>query len=240
VYLPACINRIYGGADRNAPSVVEALVTASERAGKPVWIPDDAAGHCCGTPWTSKGHPEAHAWMARKTADALLRWTGGGELPVVIDASSCAGGLLHELPGALDEARAERFGAVQVLDSVAWAFDHLLPALDVRRAGSVAVHPTCSTRHLGMTVKLQRLAEALGEDVYTPPSAFCCGFAGDRGMLHPELTRSATGPEADEIRARSFDAHVSSNRTCEIGLTAGTGRPYVSVMQLLEERSRPA
>jgi D-lactate dehydrogenase len=89
-----------------------------------------------------------------------------------------------------------------------------------------------------MTVKLQQLAEALADDVYVPPSAYCCGFAGDRGMLHPELTAAATAPEAAEVNARTFDAYVSSNRTCEIGLESGTGHPYVSIIQLLEERSR--
>jgi D-lactate dehydrogenase len=175
--------------------------------------------------------------MARKTAAALWRWSDEGKLPVVIDASSCAGGLLHEVPGALGEEAAERHGRIEILDSIAWAHDRLLPALDVRPAGPIAVHPTCSTRHLGMTAKLEALAGALGE-AYVPPSAFCCGFAGDRGMLHPELTASATRPEAEEVAARSFDAFVSSNRTCEIGMTSGTGNPYVSIVQLLEERSR--
>jgi D-lactate dehydrogenase len=233
VYLPACVNRIYGG------GVVAALVAVSERAGLPVWIPDDAPGHCCGTPWASKGHRAAHAWMARKTAEALWRWSDAGRLPVVIDASSCAGGLLDELPGALDDEAAERHRSLTVLDSIEWAHDHLLPKLDIERTRSVAVHPTCSTRHLNLTVTLQRLAEALADDVYVPPSAFCCGFAGDRGMLHPELTAAATAPEAAELAGRSFDACVSSNRTCEIGMTTGTGRPYVSVIELLERRSRP-
>ena len=46
---PACINRIFG------PSLPAALVRVSERAGVPLWIPDDAPGHCCAVPWTSKG-----------------------------------------------------------------------------------------------------------------------------------------------------------------------------------------
>jgi D-lactate dehydrogenase len=238
VYLPACVNRIFGAAGEG-PTVVEALVAISARAGLPVWIPDDAPGHCCGTPWSSKGHPDAHAWMARKTADALWRWSDGGRLPIVIDASSCAGGLLDELPGALDEEAAERHRSLTILDSIAWAHDHLLPKLSPSRVVSAAVHPTCSTRHLGMTVKLQALAEALAEDVYVPPSAYCCGFAGDRGMLHPELTAAATAPEAAEVNARTFDAYVSSNRTCEIGLQSGTGHPYRSIVQLVEETTRP-
>jgi D-lactate dehydrogenase len=240
VYLPSCVNRIFGAANgREAPAtVVEALVALSARAGKPVWIPPDAPGHCCGTPWASKGFRQAHALMAAKTADALWRWTDGGRLPVVIDASSCSGALRDELPGALPNQQAERHGRLEILDSIDWLHDHLLPQLDLPHTGSIAVHPTCSTRHMDATVKLQHVAEALAEDVYIPPSAFCCGYAGDRGMLHPELTQSATAAEAAELAPRRFDAYVSNNRTCEIGMTNGTGRPYTSLVQLAEERSR--
>src|SRR3954467_4946256 len=132
VYLPACVNRIFGSAD-GEPTVVEALGAVSARAGKPLWIPPDAPGHCCGTPWTSKGHPAAHALMAAKTADALWRWSEGGHLPVVIDASSCSGGLRDEVPDALPEERAERHRSLQILDSVDWLHDHLLPELDIPR-----------------------------------------------------------------------------------------------------------
>ena len=237
VYLPACVNRIFG-AQAGESTVVEAMVAVSARAGQPVWIPPDAAGHCCGTPWTSKGQRDAHAWMAQHTSDALWRWTDGGRLPVVMDASSCTGGLRDEAPLALDDEHAERHRKLTILDSVEWLHDHVIPGLEIARTGSIAVHPTCSTRHMGTTVELQRIAEALADDVYVPPSAFCCGFAGDRGMLHPELTESATAPEAAEVSARTFDAYVSSNRTCEIGLQQGTGFPYVSVAQLLDELTR--
>jgi D-lactate dehydrogenase len=211
VYLPACVNRIFGaanGREGGPATVVEALVALSARAGKPVWIPPDAPGHCCGTPWASKGFRQAHALMAAKTADALWRWSDGGRLPVVIDASSCSGALRDELPGALSDQQVERQARLEILDSVDWLHDHLLPQLDLPRTGSIAIHPTCSTRHMDATVKLQRVGEALAEDVYIPPSAFCCGFAGDRGMLHPELTRSATEAEAAELASRQFDTYV--------------------------------
>jgi D-lactate dehydrogenase len=91
---------------------------------------------------------------------------------------------------------------------------------------------------MGMTVKLQQLAEALAEDVYVPPSATCCGFAGDRGFSHPELTAAATADQAAELSGRDFDAYLSSNRTCEIGLARATGESYESFVFLLEELTR--
>jgi D-lactate dehydrogenase len=102
----------------------------------------------------------------------------------------------------------------------------------------LALFPTTGRNANAASRSSTRVTEALAEDVYVPPSAFCCGFAGDRGMLHPELTASATEAEAAELAPRRFDAYVSNNRTCEIGLTNGTGRPYTSLVQLAEERSR--
>jgi D-lactate dehydrogenase len=54
-------------------------------------------------------------------------------------------------------------------------------------------------------------------------------------MLHPELTAAATADEAAELAGRSFDAHVCGNRTCEIGLSEATGRPYTSFIHLLDQ-----
>jgi D-lactate dehydrogenase len=71
-----------------------------------------------------------------------------------------------------------------------------------------------------------------------PPAATCCGFAGDRGLLHPELPASALRDEAAELAQRPCDAYVSSNRTCEIGLRQVTGKPFRSFVFLMEEATR--
>jgi D-lactate dehydrogenase len=102
-----------------------------------------------------------------------------------------------------------------------------------------AVHPTCSTTRLGTTPDLLALAAALAEEVRVPDSWACCGFAGDRGMLHPELTASATRTQAEEVRAMGADVHLSSNRTCELGMTRATGSAYRHVLEVLEEATRP-
>ena len=91
---------------------------------------------------------------------------------------------------------------------------------------------------MGLAPRLRALADALAEDVYVAPSATCCGFAGDRGISHPELTAAATADQAAELAGRDFDAHLSSNRTCEIGLSRATGAEYESFVFLLEELTR--
>ena len=241
VYLPACINRILGnprGVDRR-PSLPDALVEASARARLPVWIPDGVAGHCCGMPWSSKGYRRGHDHMAAKTAAALWRWSDGGSLPVVIDASSCAQGLREDLAPSLDESERERFAQIEVLDSIAWVHDRLLPRLQVRRkVRSVAVHPTCSAAQMGLAGKLDAIAHELADEVVVPIGTTCCGMAGDRGLLHPELPVSALRDAAADLAERPVEEHVCSNRTCEIGLQQVTGAPYASFVLLLERLTR--
>jgi D-lactate dehydrogenase len=233
VYVPSCTNRIFGG------SPVEAMVEVSRRAGLPIWIPADVAGSCCGLPFGSKGYSEAHAQKANAMVENLWRWSEEGELPIVIDAASCTQAIAEPGDGVLYEENVERFAALEILDSVAWANDRLLPQLEVgRKVSTATAHPTCATRHMGLAPRLRSLTAALAEEVYVAPSATCCGFAGDRGISHPELTASATRPQAEELAGRDFDAHLSSNRTCEIGMTRATGEPYESVVCLLERLTR--
>ena len=130
------------------------------------------------------------------------------------------------------------FGERVILDSVTWA-KRLLPKLPIReKLGSVAVHPTCSTRHLGLERELREIAGEMAGGVVQPISATCCGMAGDRGLLHPELTASATAEEAAELRGARHDAYLCSNRTCEIGLQQATGAAYESFLIPLERISR--
>lgn len=241
VYMPACINRIFGNARGTAqrPTLPEALVEVSRRGGLPLWIPADVGGHCCSVPWSSKGYRRGREEMARRMAGALWRWSGEGELPVVIDASSCAQGLRSDVGSSLEGDLAGRYEQVRVMDSIEWAHDRLLPAIDIeRRVGSVAVHPTCSAAQLGLARKLAAIASAMADEVVVPAAASCCGFAGDRGLLHPELPASALRDEAAELAGLEIDACVSSNRTCELGLQQVTGRPFESFVLLLERLTR--
>lgn len=267
VYLPSCTNRIFGSgrnlagreadpvsgaaptadgergraSTRDRRGLADLMVEVSRRAGLPVWIPDGVAGSCCGLPWSSKGYAEAHCHKANEMVERLWGWSGEGELPIVIDAASCTQAIATPGDGVLREENAERLGRLEILDSVSWAHDRLLPELEVdSKVGSATVHPTCATRHMGLAPRLRSLAGALAEEVFVAPSATCCGFAGDRGISHPELTAAATADQAAELAGREFDAYLSSNRTCEIGLARATGARYESFLFLLEALTRPA
>ena len=241
VYFPACINRMFGRApDQPAgPSLPEALVALSARAGKPLWIPPDVAGHCCSTPFSSKGYRAAHQHMADGIADAMWRWSEEGRLPIVVDAASCTLGIAEDVARYLDPERKARHEQLRIEDSTTW-FHRLLGDLEVRyKLDRIAVHPTCSMNHLGLGPALREIAEAMGREVCTPIGTTCCGTAGDRGLLHPELVRSATREEVAGLTAWPADAYISANRTCEMGLRHASGRPFESFVFMLEALTRP-
>jgi D-lactate dehydrogenase len=125
---------------------------------------------------------------------------------------------------------------VQVVDAMTFVVERVLPRLgDHPRLASITVHPTCSSTQLGINASLTTLAEAVAEQVNVPVDWGCCAFAGDRGLLHPELTEAATGPEAREVRARPSTAYASCNRTCEVGMTRATGQTYRHVLEHLAD-----
>jgi len=252
VYLPACVGTMFGpeqhgerpGAGAKPPSeqpaagATAAFLALCERAGVTLLVPEGIDNLCCGTPWKSKGHRAGAASMTERVQAALdaLGPVAVG-LPIVSDAASCTEGFAVQL-GHDD-------GAPPVRDAVTFAAEVLLPRLTVRqRQGRVAVHPTCSTQQLGATEALVALARAAADEAVVPEAWGCCAFAGDRGMLHPELTAAATAPEVADLRrleaeGGAFDHAVSANRTCELGMSRATGMPYVHVLELLERATRP-
>jgi D-lactate dehydrogenase len=240
VYFVACVNRMFSSGHVNGLSLPETIVTVSARGGKPVWIPQDMVGSCCATIWHSKGYGDGNTTMANRIVERAWEWTEHGRLPLIVDASSCTLGIATEIVPYLTPDNRRKHDAISVVDSLVWASTELLPNLEItQQLGSAVVHPTCSMRHLDDVEHLQALAGACAREVETPVYAECCGFAGDRGMLHKELTESAARQEAAEVTSRHYDAHLCANRTCEIGMQHVTGRPYYSVLVELERATRP-
>ncbi|HEY3380736.1 MAG TPA: FAD-binding and (Fe-S)-binding domain-containing protein [Vicinamibacterales bacterium] len=240
VYLPSCVSRTMGPlpGERAEMSLIEVMTRLAARAQAPIWIPDDAEGHCCGVPFSSKGYVRAHRTTVNRTVNAMWRWTDGGRLPVVVDTSPCTLGLRTCRP-ALTEENQRCFDRLTILDSIEFTADTLLPRLETHRTRSrVVLHPVCSVVKMGLSPALEKIARTCADDVVVPLDAGCCAFAGDRGWLVPELTASATRREADEVRQVVADGHYSSSRTCEIGLTRATGHVYHSYLYLLEWATR--
>lgn len=240
-YFPACVNRIFGqpAGDAGAIDVPHAVVELGRRSGAPVWIPKNVDGACCGMPFSSKGFTDAYREKALDLLERIWEWSNHGDLPVIIDAASCTHTVVDAMPEILTGDDLERFNAIRVLDVVQWLDEEVMEHLPITAdQGRIAVHPPCSGEHLGTTDALIRVAEACG-DAEVPEGAACCGTAGDRVMLHPELVESATREERAGLDKGNYAHFVSANRTCEMGLQMVADKPFESIAVLVERASRP-
>ncbi|MFJ4039460.1 FAD-binding and (Fe-S)-binding domain-containing protein [Microbacterium sp. NPDC090007] len=228
VFLPACVGSMFGPA-ADGVGATEAFVRLLARAGVAAIVPDGIDALCCGTPWSSKGYAKGQATMSARVRAAVREATRDGALPVVCDASSCTEGFAATL----------RDEGVRVVDAVAFAASALLPVLTPSPVADVlALHPTCSSTQQGIDPALRTVGAAVAREVRVPDAWGCCAYAGDRGMLHPELTAAATVAEAAEVAGWRADAHASCNRTCELGMSRATGEAYEHVLELLERATR--
>ncbi len=235
VYFPSCLTRILGPLPgETAPPLAEALLDLLEAAGFEARYPAGLPALCCGMPFLSKGFPAAAAPLASKTAEALWSASREGRDPVVTDASPCAATLVEQAAAHLRQSGR----VVRLMDFPSFWASEALPRLGVprRRPGTAVVHPACALVRSGGLDDLLAVARAHAARVVVPATAECCGFAGDRGFLLPELTASALAVEAAEINALGAEIAVFSTvRTCEIGLGRATGRECRSLVHLIHE-----
>jgi D-lactate dehydrogenase len=127
---------------------------------------------------------------------------------------------------------------MKIIDSLDFAVDVLLPRLSIRKmAGEAVFHPVCSLHKMGTYKKLEELAGRTVERPVIPFAAGCCGMAGDRGFYYPGLTASACRDEALEAAGYTAKGYYSTGKTCEMALSEAAGKPYRSILYLLDEVS---
>jgi D-lactate dehydrogenase len=237
IYFPSCISRQLGEPTHHSP-LSTVFLTIATRANINLHIPANAAGHCCGTPFSSKGYKSAYQAALHKTLTQMWEWSEHGKYPIVIDTTSCT----HTLKTCGDDLTPEDkviWNQLTILDGVEFLHDHVLPKLEINPVDEeVILHPNCSARKLNLDSKMHAIAKQCAKSAIVPFNLGCCAFAGDRGLTHPELTASATEKETAEILRRGYDGYYSSNITCEIGMKEATGKDYVSIVYLVERASR--
>jgi len=230
VYFPTCGGRIFGANSPEEATLPEVIMELLVRAGYAPRLPEGFDKLCCGQMLASKGMAEEADAMAEAVTAALLNAADdgqGGYYPVIMDASTCSVRMQKMLAGRLP-----------LYDFHEFAHDALLPRLRViHKPGPIALHINCSVRRTGSDAKLRHLLNVCVDQVIEPAGVTCCGFGGDRGFVVPELNAHALRKVHEALPTTCCEG-VSTNRTCEIGLTSETGRSYRSIAYLLEECTR--
>lgn len=237
LFFTSCINRVMENNPPQEKSLQETLLSLSQKAGINLVIPGNIAGFCCGQPFSSKGFFEAGISLLERTIDQLLVWTNDGKVPVLCDFSSCTYTFLQNAK-RLSPTYQQRFSKLNFVDSVAFIHDIILPRIKLRHTDEkVVLHPTCAVTKMKLNHSLAGIANAISSDVLVPAHAGCCGMAGDRGFLVPELTAGAVRQELDEVKALDTDACYASATTCEISLSHLAGKQYKHIAYLVDAMS---
>ena len=230
VYFPSCISRSMGpaGEDPVQETIFAVTLRVLEKAGYCIVFPDEMKNLCCGTPWESKGFAEVADRKSGELEKALLAASDNGQYPVLCDTSPC-----------LYRMRKVMTNKLKLYEPVEFVDRFLVDRLQfTRKKETVAVHPTCSTKKMGLTPLLEKVALLCAEKVVLPPEVNCCGFAGDKGFFLPDLNRHGLRKAVPVVRQAGAVTGYSNSRTCEIGCTANTGIPYMSIMYLVDETSQ--
>ncbi len=235
VYFPSCITRMMGTYEGKEKNLIETFRSVAEKAGLAIVMPEGISGTCCSQIFTSKGFQAAYELTARQTFDKLWKASNEGRLPVVIDVSSCAY-TLHHIRPVLSAENQLKFDRLRILDSVDFLHSMVLPRLGaVHKKDRIVLHPVCSLEKMKSGPAFLAIAHYFAEEVQVPMNSGCCGMAGDRGFLIPELTASATKQEAMEACSKPADGYYSSTRTCEMAMEEATHKNYESILYLVDE-----
>lgn len=223
VYFPSCINQMMGLPKHHHAvdkPLVEEMVSLLGKAGYEVIFPENMSSLCCGTIWESKGMPEIADRKTAELEEALWQASEQGRYPVLCDQSPC----LHRMKHKIKKMR--------LYEPAEFILGFLADRLDFHQTDTpVAIHLTCSMRLMHKTGKMLELARMCSSDVVVPEGVGCCGFAGDKGMTHPELNKYALRKLKAQVKG--VPVGYSNSRTCEIGLATNSGIPYVSIAYLV-------
>lgn len=223
VYFPSCINQMMGLPKHHHAvdkPLVEEMVSLLGKAGYEVIFPENMSSLCCGTIWESKGMPEIADRKTAELEEALWQASEQGRYPVLCDQSPC----LHRMKHKIKKMR--------LYEPAEFILGFLADRLDFHQTDTpVAIHLTCSMRLMHKTGKMLELARMCSTNVLVPEGVGCCGFAGDKGMTHPELNKYALRKLKDQVKG--IPVGYSNSRTCEIGLATNSSIPYVSIAYLV-------
>lgn len=229
VYFPSCINRSMGKNSFQTEDDLQLTALTHQllvRAGFTIIYPKNLDNHCCGMPFSSKGFAEANHMQSKALEKDLLEASENGKYPILYDMSPC---FYH--------SKEEFSKLLKIIDPIEFMLYYVMPNLTIKnKKDSVTVFPVCSVKKIGKMEQLLALSQLCSVQV-TLIDSNCCGFAGDRGFLIPELNEHGLRDLKAQIPTHCKEGY-STSRTCEIGLENVSGIDFKSIFYLVDEVTR--
>ncbi len=228
VYYPSCINRSMGtakGYEKEDLALTQKTEELLKRAGFGIIYPEGINNLCCGMAFSSKGLKEEGVRKSQELEDALYKASEQGKFPILYDMSPCFY-TSHE--------NFKKYENMKIYDPIEFMSDYVMPHLTVKTPRKqVSIFPVCSVKKIGMEEKLVKLSKMCADEIILVQSN-CCGFAGDRGFIVPELNKHGLRELEGQIPASCHEGY-STSRTCEIGMNEHSHVTFKSIFYLIDE-----
>lgn len=174
---------------------------------------------CCGLMYSSQGQPKI-ADQKRESINKILNQFS--EYNIMLDNSSCAQEILIHNHN------------IKVHDATIF-IAMLLEEYEFKKTkNKIMLHINCSVTKLKQNHIIEKIANKCAQEVIIPPDIMCCGFAGNRGFMNPELNRNALRDLKLYIPKDCTEGYTCL-QTCSVGFSNLSGIPYFHLLQLIEE-----
>ncbi len=233
LYYPSCINRTIS-ADGKGNSLIDIMSEIAQHCGIKLIIPDNVEETCCGTSFSSKGYKQADKVIFKKSINLLYSVSNNGKIPIIVDTSPCTYKFQNPKTKLFD-ATMNKWNKLKFVDIIPF-LKNITEEIDKPPLKKkIVLHPTCSTHKMEHLDVMKKLASNCAEEVIIPQNTSCCGFAGDRGLIIPELSTNAIEKNKQYLsdEEKQYDGY-SSSRFCEIGLST-SDQNYVNIALLVRE-----
>ncbi|BDQ29675.1 FAD-binding and (Fe-S)-binding domain-containing protein [Helicobacter ailurogastricus] len=226
LYFSTCINRAFAPSKLmpDQRSLQEVFESLCKKAGFGVLYPPELPKFCCGKAFID--YKDLSAQNTQKNAQLLKNLSQNGSIPIVLDHSACSAYLIEQLENA----------GLQIYDMPIFIQEHLLEHLKIEPLEeNIALYTMCAAKRLGYSENMRHLAQAcVRGEIVEHIDTGCCGFAGNKGFLTPELNDHALLDFADFYRDKNLKKGFCSSSTCEVGLSQHSKIPFQHIAYLVD------
>ena len=233
IYFTTCINRTMAPSlkHRDKRALQEVFISVCNKAKISIVYPDDIQNLCCGKAF--KDTPDISVNKTEKAYKALSSMVSklGGDVDIVCDHSACS----YELMQRVKELSC----TLKIYDMPQYIQQVLMPRLTIRPIDEdIAIYAMCATKKGGYDHVLVDIAkECTKGQILVHDKTRCCGFAGDKGFIYPELNQSALREFKLFYQDKDLKRGYSSSSTCEIGISDQCGFSFQNLLYLVDECS---
>ncbi|WP_104683158.1 FAD-binding and (Fe-S)-binding domain-containing protein [Helicobacter felis] len=226
LYLSTCMNRAFSPSKcmPDPRSLQEVFESLCKKAGFGVLYPHELPKFCCGKAFIN--YKDLSEQNTQKNAQLLKNLSQNGAIPIVLDHSACSAYLMEKLENE----------GLQIYDMPIFIYKILLEYLHLKPLKeNIALYTMCASKRLGYQDKMLALARAcVDAQVFEHVDTGCCGFAGNKGFLTPELNQHALLDFSRFYKDKGLKRGFCSSSTCEVGLSQHSKIPFQHIAYLVD------